>query len=267
MPGFLGHAACMYVAVKAERGVLYTSRTLSRIAHAEDYYGATNFPPDNSKLAETEPHLVDDLDCDLTVFHSYRTLLVLWRVARAAPEEEAGETGVELAADDGPRHWGTNDGLQMAWFMVNDTYRSELCLLYSPHLIVIAALYLASGASPFASDGRAVGVRETTDVIFGLVAMCEGSDSHLADLCSELSAKARCDSGGVHRDSLRRTKVVLEPWRARNIIDSFATRGLGVRRPTPSSPHSSTRAPPHSRRHTLLPPSIHSLIRLFSPTI
>jgi hypothetical protein len=27
-------------------------------------------------------------------------------------------------------------------FIINDTYRSELCLLYLPHMIVIAAIYL-----------------------------------------------------------------------------------------------------------------------------
>jgi cyclin-C len=32
--------------------------------------------------------------------------------------------------------------LQLSRFIINDTYRSELCLLYPPHLIAIAALYL-----------------------------------------------------------------------------------------------------------------------------
>ena len=27
-------------------------------------------------------------------------------------------------------------------FIINDTYRSELCLLYPPHMIAIAAIYL-----------------------------------------------------------------------------------------------------------------------------
>ncbi|KAJ7771951.1 hypothetical protein DFH07DRAFT_803253 [Mycena maculata] len=100
----------------------------------------------------------------------------------------------------------------------------------------------SAGASPFAPDGGAVGVRKTTDGIFGPAVMCEGSafpqtqqseknmeiltawrtvtsnpkfrDSDLADLCSEFSAKARCDG----------TKVVLEPQGVRNIIDSLAMK-------------------------------------------
>lgn len=33
--------------------------------------------------------------------------------------------------------------LQMAWFLLNDTYRTDVILLYPPHLIAIAAIFLA----------------------------------------------------------------------------------------------------------------------------
>ena len=45
----------------------------------EEHYNNKWFPSENSKLAEMEFYLVDDLDCDLTVFHPYRTLLALCR--------------------------------------------------------------------------------------------------------------------------------------------------------------------------------------------
>ena len=118
-----------------------------------------------------EFYLVDELECDLTVFHPYRTLLTLCSKGSPGtiPEAEAGEADADDT--DGPRYWGTGEGrlelqdgaLQMAWcvppllflvlpsfsvalpparFIINDTYRSELCLLYPPHLIAIAAIYL-----------------------------------------------------------------------------------------------------------------------------
>jgi len=117
-----------------------------------------------------EFYLVSDLECDLIVFHPYRTLLTLCgREAVQAVVSEAGEVGVGI--DNGPRYWGTGEGrleleegpLQTAWhvlapsitilskltachrtprFIINDTYRSELCLLYPPHMIAIAAIYL-----------------------------------------------------------------------------------------------------------------------------
>jgi cyclin C len=121
---------------------------------------------------------VSDLECDLIVFHPYRTLLTLCgREGAHALISEAGEVGVGV--DNGPRYWGTGEGrleleegpLQTAWyvvlililvpskipaprtdrmpgqspidrFIINDTYRSELCLLYPPHMIAIAAIYL-----------------------------------------------------------------------------------------------------------------------------
>jgi len=103
-------------------------------------------------LAEMEFYLVDDLECDLVVFHPYRTLLALCGKEVGilpSPDAEAGEVGVGV--DEGPRYWGTGDGrleihesvMQIAWLVINDSYRSDLCLLYPPHLIAIAAVYLA----------------------------------------------------------------------------------------------------------------------------
>ena len=78
-----------------------------------------------------EFYLVDDLECDLTVFHPYRTLLTLCRKDTAdtsslfggSEEGEDGEVGTGLGVDDSPRYWGSGEGqlelaegaLQTAW--------------------------------------------------------------------------------------------------------------------------------------------------------
>lgn len=129
---------------------------------------------DNHKIAEMEFYLVDDLECDLVVFHPYRTLLALCKkeiINSSIDSGEEGETldmGAGLDATDGPRYWGTGEGqlelppgaLQVAWHVtlpsarrcpysyvvrsiINDTYRSQLCLLHPPHLIAIAAIFLS----------------------------------------------------------------------------------------------------------------------------
>ncbi|KAI6038627.1 cyclin-like protein [Pisolithus marmoratus] len=148
---FIVIAACCYVAGKAEEAPSHIKNIVaeSRLIFSQQPYGVKNFPVDNSKLAEMEFYLVADLECDLTVFHPYRTLMSLCR--KEGPSEsqtEAGEVGVGI--DDGPRYWGTGEGqlelpdeaLQLAWSIINDTYRSDLCLLYPPHLLAITALYL-----------------------------------------------------------------------------------------------------------------------------
>ncbi|KAF5363253.1 hypothetical protein D9756_001013 [Leucocoprinus leucothites] len=173
---FLVIAACCYVAAKAEESPVHIKTVISeaRSLFSQDMYGIKNFPTDNSKLAEMEFYLVDDLECDLTVFHPYRTLLTLCKKeseldTSATPAEEgeagelgstgfstghhssgAGNLGVGIGADEGPRYWGTGEGklelstgaLQTAWFIINDTYRSDICLLYPPHLIAISSIYL-----------------------------------------------------------------------------------------------------------------------------
>ena len=37
----------------------------------------------------------------------------------------------------------SESALQTAWSILNDTYRGNLCLLYPPHLLAVAAIYLA----------------------------------------------------------------------------------------------------------------------------
>ena len=143
----------------------HTSYNLTTFS--EENYNV-KFVLDNGKVAEMEFYLVDDLECDLVVFHPYRTLLALCKKESTSSNSEEGEeeepgTGVE----DGPRYWGSGEGqleftapaLQTAWYVsllpspcspnllsfrsiINDTYRSQLCLLYPPHLIAIAAIYL-----------------------------------------------------------------------------------------------------------------------------
>ncbi|KAH9936899.1 cyclin-like protein [Epithele typhae] len=169
---FIVIAACCYVAAKAEESPVHIKTVVAeaRMLFSTDEYGVKGFPSDNSKLAEMEFYLVDELECDLIVFHPYRTLVTLCgkEGSTTLPEAEAGEADVDDV--DGPRFWGTGEGklelqegaFQMAWsvpsprspctpprahppprrFIINDTYRSELCLLHPPHIIAVAAIYL-----------------------------------------------------------------------------------------------------------------------------
>lgn len=141
---YLVIAACCYVAAKAEespvhiktviveaRNVFGTCATIyiymspRLIFSGLGEYNIRHFPTDNSKLAEMEFYLVDDLECDLVVFHPYRTLMALVRDTSQAEqtieEKEAGELGAGI--EDGPRYWGTGEGkldmhcggIQNAW--------------------------------------------------------------------------------------------------------------------------------------------------------
>ncbi|THU89046.1 hypothetical protein K435DRAFT_915752, partial [Dendrothele bispora CBS 962.96] len=86
-----------------------------------------------------EFYLVNDLECDLTIFHPYRTLL-----ARCKKETVASMMMME--AEAGELQFGVGGDL----FIIHDSYRSNLCLLYPPHLIPIAAIYLTLVLNPSA---------------------------------------------------------------------------------------------------------------------
>ena len=118
-------AACLYVAAKAEEQPVHIKTVVSEARAVFGAYGVKHFPTDNAKLAEMEFYLVDDLECDLVVFHPYRTLMALVNDVQPKDQRgmdrEAGEVGTGI--DDGRRFWGTGEGrlnlntsaIQNAW--------------------------------------------------------------------------------------------------------------------------------------------------------
>ena len=117
---FLVISACVYVAAKAEESPIHikniVTESRSLFSHTPyfsaaefalitlaDHYNMKHFPSDNSKLGEVEFYLVDDLECDLTIFYPYRTLLALCRKEATEDEQvevETGELSVGIDADD-----------------------------------------------------------------------------------------------------------------------------------------------------------------------
>lgn len=92
--------------------------------------GIWSVPLDNHRLAEMEFYLVDELECNLTVFHPYRTLTTLCtkesKDIEPMPADSATTNPIELGGngvDGDERYWGTDVGklildeklLQLAW--------------------------------------------------------------------------------------------------------------------------------------------------------
>ncbi|CAJ0964216.1 unnamed protein product [Ranitomeya imitator] len=95
-------------------------------------------------ILECEFYLLELMDCCLIVYHPYRPLLqyvqdmgqedmllpLAWSLSHISPG-----TGPEAAA--------CNGAVRGAWRIVNDTYRTDLCLLYPPFMIALACLHVA----------------------------------------------------------------------------------------------------------------------------
>ncbi|KAL9000097.1 MAG: hypothetical protein Q9169_001172 [Polycauliona sp. 2 TL-2023] len=93
---------------------------------------------DVSRLGECEFYLISEMNSQLIVHHPYRTLTEL-------------QPRLDLVQDD----------VFMAWSIINDHYLTDLPLLVAPHVIAIAAIFLAltlkqtSGGQPTAVNTAA----------------------------------------------------------------------------------------------------------------
>ncbi|KAF9127799.1 hypothetical protein BGW39_005618 [Mortierella sp. 14UC] len=110
-------ATCIYLACKIEECPQHIKHIIQEMKHALANLGGFDY--DMSKVAEFEFYLLEELEFYLIVYHPYRDLTL---IAKDLKLEES--------------------NLQTAWFVLNDSYRTDVCLFYAPHMIALAALYI-----------------------------------------------------------------------------------------------------------------------------
>ncbi|KAF9935827.1 hypothetical protein BGZ65_002966 [Modicella reniformis] len=110
-------ATCIYLACKIEECPQHIKHIITEMKTALANHGGFDY--DTSKVAEFEFYLLEELEFYLIVYHPYRDLTL---IAKELKIEES--------------------NLQTAWFVINDSYRTDVCLLYAPHMIALAALYI-----------------------------------------------------------------------------------------------------------------------------
>ncbi|XP_033637692.1 cyclin-C-like isoform X2 [Asterias rubens] len=116
----------IFLASKVEEfGVITSSRLINAcqsVVKNKFGYAFQNqeFPFRMAQVLECEFFLLEIMDCCLIVFHPYRPLMQY--VADLGQEEIL---------------------LPLAWRIVNDSLRTDVCLLYPPYLIALACLHMA----------------------------------------------------------------------------------------------------------------------------
>ncbi|KAJ3285379.1 hypothetical protein HK104_009524 [Borealophlyctis nickersoniae] len=110
-------ATCVYLACKVEECPQHITKIAVEIKHV---LAAGQFYYDTANIAEFEFYLLEDLNFYTILYHPYRPLI-----------QFCDELGLEKTC------------LQTAWFVVNDAYRTDVPLLYPPHMIAAAALFFA----------------------------------------------------------------------------------------------------------------------------
>jgi len=116
---------CVFLASKVEEfGVISNSRLINTcqtvVKNKLAYAYTSEFPYRNNHILECEFYLLENLDCCLVVYQPYRPLLQYTQ---------------DMAADD--------QTVSVAWRLINDSLRTDVCLLYPPYMIALACLHMA----------------------------------------------------------------------------------------------------------------------------
>lgn len=123
---------CIFLASKVEEfGVISNTRLIQAcqtvVKNKFSYAYPQEFPYRITHVLESEFYLLELMDCCLILYHPYRPLTTYVQDLRATYERA-----------DGKDHSKDKDELlNLAWTVVNDTYRTDIPLLYPPHLIAI----------------------------------------------------------------------------------------------------------------------------------
>ncbi|PLW39358.1 hypothetical protein PCASD_05014 [Puccinia coronata f. sp. avenae] len=160
-------AAAMYLATKVEEAPSHIKSVLEAARSVfSDYPALGPFPNDATVLAEMEFYLIEDLDFHLMVWHPYRDLAQFaGREDSAVPKDAMERISEWTPGANSPLYQEyrkecdrqasmldlSDTTLQMAWFIINDTYRTDLILLYPPYMIALAAIYITVVLHPHPS--------------------------------------------------------------------------------------------------------------------
>lgn len=116
---------CLFVASKVEEfGTMSNNRLLtscSTVCKSKfGYCLPSEFPYRINQVYECEFFLLETMDCCLIVYHPYRPLT-----------KYVQDMGLEETL------------LPFAWKIVNDSLRTNVCLIFPPYMVALAAIYMA----------------------------------------------------------------------------------------------------------------------------
>ncbi|KAL8732495.1 MAG: hypothetical protein Q9166_002709 [cf. Caloplaca sp. 2 TL-2023] len=118
---FLILATALYLACKMEESPQHIRVVVENARNLWPDF----IPSDISRLGECEFYLISEMNSHLIVHHPYRTLQEL-------------QGRLDLGQDD----------VSLAWSIINDHYLTDLPLLVAPHVIAVAAIFLALTLKP-----------------------------------------------------------------------------------------------------------------------
>ena len=113
---------CVYLACKVEEGPQYIR---SLVAEARSLWPEF-IPSDPTKVTEFEFYLIEELESYLIVHHPYKSMEQIVDVLQRPP------LNIKLSSDD----------IQNCWSLINDSYICDVHLIYPPHIIAMACMFI-----------------------------------------------------------------------------------------------------------------------------
>eukprot|EP01112_Ceratiomyxa_fruticulosa_P020900 TRINITY_DN7244_c0_g3_i2.p1 TRINITY_DN7244_c0_g3~~TRINITY_DN7244_c0_g3_i2.p1 ORF type:complete len:266 (+),score=34.58 TRINITY_DN7244_c0_g3_i2:210-1007(+) len=108
---------CLYLASKVEECTTQAKKYVIKMKEIDP-----SFPYEMNHILECEYYVLEELEFSLLVFHPYRALPTYLHDADCTDR----------------------DYLDTAWNIVNDSYLTDVSLLYAPHVIALACIYVAA---------------------------------------------------------------------------------------------------------------------------
>lgn len=127
---YLVVAAAVYLACKIEECPQHIKTVTQEI---QTVWGLGRVSSDPTKLAEAEFYLINELDTYLIVYHPYRVLTLIVEHFKV-PQRDVDES----------------------WLIINDSYSTDIPLLFSPDVIAYTALYMTVIRRRYASAHESI---------------------------------------------------------------------------------------------------------------
>ncbi|EWC47966.1 hypothetical protein DRE_02848 [Drechslerella stenobrocha 248] len=137
---YLMLSTCVYLACKMEECPVHIRSVVNEARALFQEF----IPQDTAKLAECEFHLISELNSYLIVHHPYRTLMEVQVQLKLSPDE-----------------------IMAVWSFLNDSYITDLILLYPPHTIALTAIFLAVFVRPAVHTQANLNASSSTSMAMG----------------------------------------------------------------------------------------------------
>ncbi|GEQ67834.1 hypothetical protein JCM33374_g1500 [Metschnikowia sp. JCM 33374] len=194
---------CLYVACKIEECPQHIRLIVSEARNLWPEY----IPQDVSKLAEFEFYLIEEMDMFLVLHHPYRSLLQV----RDFLQENSSMFGFTLS----------NVELQHSWSLINDSYITDLHLVFPPHVIAMAAIYITIVLEKRLNAIRAQGP-SVLDSAANNSSNGNHDSMHIDDLISLTSTQNTDIACGLHpEDNLASQRLDKDTLKIEKFMDFF----------------------------------------------